>query len=60
MSYEKKEVIEAVLARGKLSNPKIDDSISRYVIYGTIAATMIIAMINVRNKFGRKRKKIQF
>lgn len=60
MSYEKKEVIEAVLARGKLSNPKTDDIILRYMIYEIIAVTMIIAMISVRNKFGRKRKKIQF
>ena len=60
MSYEKKEVIEAVLARGKLSNPKTDDSISRYVIYGTIAATMIIAMISIRKRFIMKRKKTQF
>ena len=60
MSYEKKEVIEAVLARGKLSNPKTDDIILRYMIYEIIAVTMIIVMISVRNKFGRKRKKIQF
>lgn len=60
MSYEKKEVREAALARWKLLNPKTDDIILRYMIYEIIAVTMIIVMISVRNKFGRKRKKIQF
>ena len=46
--------------KGSLSNPKTDDIVQRYAIYGAIAILLMLVVKRTINKYSRKKKKIQF
>ena len=46
--------------KGNLSNPKTDDIIQRYAIYGVLAILLMLVVKRTINKYSRKKKKIQF
>ena len=46
--------------KGNLSNPKTDDIVQSYVLYGAIAILLMLVVKRTINKYSRKKKKIQF
>ena len=46
--------------KGNLSNPKTDDIIQRYAIYGVLAILLMLVVKRTINKYSKKKKKIQF
>jgi len=61
-SYETIKTIEADIAggKGKLSNPKTDDIVNKYLLVG-IGGVLVLALVSkIRRKYSRKANKIQY
>ena len=54
----REEIISKI--RGKASNPKTDDVVQSYALYGAIAILLMLVVKRTINKYSRKKKKIQF
>ena len=46
--------------KGNLSNPKTDDIVQSYALYGAIAILLMLVVKRTINKYSRKKRKIQF
>ena len=46
--------------KGNLSNPKTDDIVQSYALYGAIAILLMLVAKRTINKYSRKKRKIQF
>ena len=45
---------------GKSSNPKTGDRVQKYFTYGTVGLLILIEVVNIRRKYSRRARKIQF
>ena len=61
-SYESIDKVKSDISggKGKLSNPKTDDVMNKYLLAG-IGGLLVLALVNkIRRKYSRKAKKIQY